>query len=74
MAHKRRLPIEWKLIARRLRRVSRRVAIVDIRMPPTHTGEGLQAAKLIRAHWPETGILVLSQFVQARCAMEGLEG
>jgi DNA-binding NarL/FixJ family response regulator len=46
------------------------VAIVDIRMPPTHTDEGLQAAKLIRARWPETGILVLSQFVQARYAVE----
>ena len=54
------------------------VAIVDIRMPPTHTDEGLQAAKLIRTRWPETGILVLSQFVQARYAVEllaqGTEG
>ena len=46
------------------------VAIVDIRMPPTHTDEGLQAAKIIRERWPETGILVLSQFVQARYAVE----
>jgi DNA-binding NarL/FixJ family response regulator len=46
------------------------VAIVDIRMPPTHTDEGLQAAKLIRSRWPETGILVLSQHVQARYAVE----
>jgi DNA-binding NarL/FixJ family response regulator len=46
------------------------VAIVDIRMPPTHTDEGLQAAKRIRERWPETGILVLSQFVQARYAVE----
>ena len=46
------------------------VAIVDIRMPPTHTDEGLQAAKLIRERWPDTGILVLSQFVQARYAVE----
>jgi DNA-binding NarL/FixJ family response regulator len=54
------------------------VAIVDIRMPPTHTDEGLQAAKLIRSRWPKTGILVLSQFVQARYAVEllsaGTEG
>jgi DNA-binding NarL/FixJ family response regulator len=54
------------------------VAIVDIRMPPTHTDEGLQAAKRIRARWPEIGILVLSQFVQARYAVEllahGTEG
>jgi DNA-binding NarL/FixJ family response regulator len=50
------------------------VAIVDIRMPPTHTDEGLQAAKLIRARWPQIGILVLSQHVQARYAVELLEG
>jgi DNA-binding NarL/FixJ family response regulator len=46
------------------------VAIVDIRMPPTHTDEGLRAAKLIRARWPYIGILVLSQYVQARYAVE----
>jgi DNA-binding NarL/FixJ family response regulator len=46
------------------------VAIVDIRMPPSHTDEGLRAAKLIRERWPHTGILVLSQFVQARYAVE----
>jgi DNA-binding NarL/FixJ family response regulator len=46
------------------------VAIVDIRMPPTHTDEGLQAAKLIRVRWPQVGILVLSQHVQARYAVE----
>jgi DNA-binding NarL/FixJ family response regulator len=46
------------------------VALVDIRMPPTHTDEGLRAAKLIRARWPQTGILVLSQYVQARYAVE----
>jgi DNA-binding NarL/FixJ family response regulator len=54
------------------------VAIVDIRMPPTHTDEGLQAAKLIRTRWPDVGILVLSQHVQARYAVEllasGTEG
>jgi DNA-binding NarL/FixJ family response regulator len=46
------------------------VAIVDIRMPPTHTDEGLQAAKRIREQWPHVGILVLSQYVQARYAVE----
>jgi DNA-binding NarL/FixJ family response regulator len=54
------------------------VAIVDIRMPPTHTDEGLRAAKLIRERWPRVGILVLSQYVQARYAVEllahGTEG
>jgi DNA-binding NarL/FixJ family response regulator len=46
------------------------VAIVDIRMPPTHTDEGLRAAKIIRARWPAVGILVLSQHVNARYALE----
>jgi DNA-binding NarL/FixJ family response regulator len=46
------------------------VAIVDIRMPPTHTDEGLRAAQEIRARWPGTGILVLSQHVQPAYAVE----
>jgi DNA-binding NarL/FixJ family response regulator len=46
------------------------VAIVDIPMPPTHTDEGLRAAKIIRTRWPETGILVLSQYVRASYALE----
>ena len=46
------------------------VAIIDIRMPPTHTDEGLRAAKVIRERWPATGILVLSQHVNTRYALE----
>jgi DNA-binding NarL/FixJ family response regulator len=46
------------------------VAIVDIRMPPTFTDEGLQAAKQIRVRWPNVGILVLSQHVRASYALE----
>jgi len=46
------------------------VALVDIRMPPTQTDEGLQAAKQIRERWPETGVLVLSQYVEPAYAME----
>jgi DNA-binding NarL/FixJ family response regulator len=46
------------------------VAIVDIRMPPTHTDEGLRAAQEIRRRRPATGILVLSQHVHARYALE----
>ena len=42
------------------------VAIVDIRMPPTHTDEGLQAAKEIRSKYPDVGVLVLSQYVEPR--------
>ena len=46
------------------------VAVVDVRMPPTHTDDGLRAAIAIRARWPETGILVLSQYVEERYATD----
>ena len=46
------------------------VAIVDIRMPPTHTDEGLRAAHRIRAEHPEIGVLVLSQHVETEYAMD----
>jgi DNA-binding NarL/FixJ family response regulator len=46
------------------------VAIVDIRMPPTHTDEGLRAAKEIRERHPDTSVLVLSQYVETEYAME----
>jgi DNA-binding NarL/FixJ family response regulator len=49
------------------------VAIVDIRMPPTHTDEGLQAARAIRERWPDVGILVLSQFARPSYAFELLQ-
>ena len=39
------------------------VAVVDVRMPPTHSDEGLRAALVIRQQWPGTGVLVLSQYV-----------
>jgi DNA-binding NarL/FixJ family response regulator/class 3 adenylate cyclase len=46
------------------------VALIDIRMPPTQTDEGLRAAQQIRERWPETGVLVLSQYVEPGYAME----
>jgi DNA-binding NarL/FixJ family response regulator len=46
------------------------VAIVDIRLPPTHTDEGLQAALEIRARHPNVGVLVLSQYVEVGLAMK----
>ena len=59
-------------------RIQPDVAVVDIRMPPTHTDEGLRAAKEIRERWPAVGILVLSQHVNSRYAVEllstGTEG
>jgi DNA-binding NarL/FixJ family response regulator len=44
-------------------------AIVDIRMPPTHTDEGLVAAQQIRAEFPSVGVLVLSQYVEPSYAL-----
>jgi serine/threonine-protein kinase len=49
------------------------VAVVDIRMPPTHTDEGLVAAAEIRRSHPEVGVLVLSQYLESRYAMRLLE-
>jgi DNA-binding NarL/FixJ family response regulator len=46
------------------------LVIVDIRMPPAHATEGLDAAKEIRREWPETGILVLSAHAEVDHAME----
>jgi DNA-binding NarL/FixJ family response regulator len=46
------------------------VAIVDVRMPPTHTTEGLEAARQIRRESPGTAILVLSQYVETRYAVD----
>jgi DNA-binding NarL/FixJ family response regulator len=46
------------------------LVVVDIRMPPTHTAEGLDAARQIRRQHPETGILVLSAHVEVEHAME----
>jgi DNA-binding NarL/FixJ family response regulator len=50
------------------------VAIVDIRLPPTHSDEGLQAAIEIRADHPSVGVLVLSQYVELGLAMKLLAG
>ncbi|MFI8834417.1 response regulator [Streptomyces afghaniensis] len=50
------------------------VVIADVRMPPTHSDEGLRAALEIRERWPEVGVLVLSQYVEKRYATELLTG
>jgi DNA-binding NarL/FixJ family response regulator len=44
------------------------VVVTDVRMPPTHTDDGLRAALEIRRRWPSTGVLVLSQYVEKRYA------
>ena len=46
------------------------VVVADVRMPPTHTTEGLEAARRIRAEHPEIAILVLSQYVETRYAVD----
>jgi DNA-binding NarL/FixJ family response regulator len=50
------------------------VAVVDIRMPPTHTDEGLVAAETIRTRWPLVGVLVLSQYTETEYALRLLDG
>jgi DNA-binding NarL/FixJ family response regulator len=54
----------------KVRSYSPDVAVVDIRMPPTHTDEGLRAAQEIREKHPGIGVLVLSQYVEPAYAME----
>jgi DNA-binding NarL/FixJ family response regulator len=54
----------------KVRSYSPNVVIVDIRMPPTHTDEGLKAAQEIRETCPDVGVLVLSQYVEPSYAME----
>jgi DNA-binding NarL/FixJ family response regulator len=46
------------------------VVIVDVRMPPSHTDEGIRAALVIRRQWPEVAVLVLSQYVEERYAAD----
>jgi DNA-binding NarL/FixJ family response regulator len=45
------------------------VAVVDVRMPPTNTDEGLRAAREIRSRHPETGVMILSQYLEVSLAM-----
>jgi DNA-binding NarL/FixJ family response regulator len=56
-------------LLRRVRATLPDVAIVDIRMPPTHTDEGLAAAQQIRTEHEDIGVLVLSQYVEPEYAM-----
>jgi DNA-binding NarL/FixJ family response regulator len=56
-------------LLRRVRSESPDIAIVDIRLPPTHSDEGLRAALEIRASQPSVGVLVLSQYLEVALAM-----
>jgi DNA-binding NarL/FixJ family response regulator len=72
------LAVDGEDLLRKVRAHKPDVAVVDIRMPPTHVDEGLAAAALIRAELPGTGVLVLSQYVEERYATrllaDGAEG
>jgi DNA-binding NarL/FixJ family response regulator len=57
----------------KVRSYSPQVAIIDIRMPPTHTDEGLRAAQEIREQHPGVGVLVLSQYVESGYALDLLQ-
>lgn len=50
------------------------VAVVDIRMPPTHTDEGVRAARRIRERFADVGVLVLSQYAEPEYVLQLLEG
>jgi DNA-binding NarL/FixJ family response regulator len=50
------------------------IALIDVRMPPTHTDEGIRAALAIRSAHPDVAVLVLSQYVEERYATELLSG
>jgi DNA-binding NarL/FixJ family response regulator len=60
-------------LMRQVRQTRPDAAIVDIRMPPTHTDEGLVAAQRIRSEHPDTGVLVLSHYVEPSYALRLLE-
>jgi DNA-binding NarL/FixJ family response regulator len=60
-------------LLRKVRQAQPDAAIIDIRMPPTHTDEGLVAAQEIRAQHPQVGVLILSQYVEPRYAMQLLQ-
>jgi DNA-binding NarL/FixJ family response regulator len=57
-------------LLREVRRTEPDVAVVDIKMPPTHTDEGLQAAQRIREEHPGVGVLVLSQYLEEGYALD----
>jgi DNA-binding NarL/FixJ family response regulator len=57
-----------------VQRESPDIAILDVRMPPTHTDEGIRAALELRSRWPHLAVLVLLQYVEENYASELLSG
>jgi DNA-binding NarL/FixJ family response regulator len=60
-------------LLRSVRDLSPEIALVDVRMPPTHTDEGLRAAHVIRSRYPDTAVLVLSQHLELDYALRLVE-
>jgi DNA-binding NarL/FixJ family response regulator len=50
------------------------LVVLDVRMPPTHTDEGIRAALELRTRWPELAVLVLSQYIEENYATDLLSG
>ena len=61
-------------LAQLVERENAELVVLDVRMPPTHTDEGVRAALELRSHWPDLPILVLSQYVEENYASELLAG
>jgi DNA-binding NarL/FixJ family response regulator len=61
-------------LAQLVEREDAELVVLDVRMPPTHTDEGIRAALELRAHWPDLPIVVLSQYVEENYASELLAG
>src|ERR1700759_3481025 len=66
--------VDGEDLLRKVRAHKPDVAVVDIRMPPMHADDGIQAARTIRADVPDTGVLVLSQYAEEGYATQLLEG
>ena len=65
---------EAETFLRAVRETRPDACVVDVRMPPTFTDEGLRAALVVRDQWPDVGVLVLSQWVEERYATELIAG
>jgi DNA-binding NarL/FixJ family response regulator len=50
------------------------LALIDVRMPPTHTDEGVRAALVLKRQWPDLAILMLSQYIEERYAADLFDG
>lgn len=61
-------------LAQLVERENAELVVLDVRMPPTHTDEGIRAALELRSHWPQLPIVVLSQYVEENYASELLAG